>query len=67
MQLKSLINQRSSEKFIKLKNIQKISIRKLVNYKSFQNNPSDIELLKSKDQLKNNLYKTFISYKSYKI
>ena len=67
MQLKSLINQRSSEQFIKLKNIQKISIRKLAStIKSFQNNPSDIELLKSKDQLKNNLYKTYLSYKSYR-
>lgn len=67
IQLNSLINQRSSEQFIKLKNIQKISIRKLAStIKSFQNNPSDIELLKSKDQLKNNLYKTYLSYKSYR-
>ena len=66
-QLSSLINQKSSEKFIKLKNIQKISIKKLAStIKSFQNNPHDFILLKSKDLLKNNLYKTYISYKSYK-
>lgn len=64
-QLTNLIDRKSTNMYVKLQNINKISIKKLANtIKNFNNEFKNIDFLKSKNLLERNLYKTFISYKS---
>ena len=62
-QLNDLMNKKFAGDFVKFKNVKKISVGELAStIKSFQNNNHNIELSTSKDLLKKNLYKTFISF-----
>ena len=62
-QLNDLMNKKFSGDFVKFKNVKKISVGELAStIKTFQNNNHNIKLSTSKDLLKKNLYKTFISF-----
>lgn len=62
-QLNDLMNKKFAGDFIKFKNVKKISVGELAStIKTFHNNNHDIKLSTSKDSLKKNLYKTFISF-----
>ena len=62
-QLNNLINQKPSCKFVKLQNINKISIKKLAfTIKNFHQNLNNLEFLKSNDLLERKLFKTYKSY-----
>lgn len=62
-QLNDLMNKKFAGDFVKFKNVKKISVGELAStIKTFQNNNHNIKLSNSKDLLKNNLYKTFISF-----
>tara|TARA_B100000085_G_C18507947_1_gene498345 strand:- start:423 stop:1145 length:723 start_codon:yes stop_codon:yes gene_type:complete len=62
-QLNDLMNKKFAGDFVKFKNVKKISIGELAStIKTFKNNNHNIKLPTSKDLLKKNLYKTFISF-----
>ena len=62
-QLNDLMNKKFAGDFVKFKNVKKISVGELAStIKTFQNNNHNIKLSNSKDLLKKNLYKTFISF-----
>ena len=62
-QLNDLMNKRYSGNFVKFKNVKKISVGELAStIKTFENNNHSIKLSNSKDLLKKNLYKTYISF-----
>ena len=62
-QLNNLINQNPSCKFIELKNIHKISIKKLaLTIKNFHPNLKNVNFLNSNDLLERKLFKTYKSY-----
>ena len=62
-QLNDLMNKKFAGDFVKFKNVKKISVGELAStIKTFQNYNSNIKLSNSKDFLKKNLYKTFISF-----
>ena len=62
-QLNDLMNKKFSGDFVKFKNVKKISVGELAStIKKFENNNHSIKLSNSKDLLKKNLYKTYISF-----
>jgi len=62
-QLNNLINQKPSCQFVELKNIYKISIKKLAFIiKNFHQNHNNPKFLKSNDLLESKLFKTYMSY-----
>ena len=63
MQLNDLMNKKFAGDFVKFKNVKKISVGELAStIKTFENNNHSIKLSNSKDLLKKNLYKTYISF-----
>ena len=62
-QLNDLMHKKFSGDFVKFKNVKKISVGELAStIKTFENNNHSIKLSNSKDLLKKNLYKTYISF-----
>ena len=62
-QLNDLMNKNFAGDFVKFKNVKKISVGELAStIKTFQNYNYNIKFSNSKDFLKKNLYKTFISF-----
>tara|TARA_B100000886_G_scaffold324732_1_gene269658 strand:+ start:2046 stop:2777 length:732 start_codon:yes stop_codon:yes gene_type:complete len=62
-QLNKIINQKPSCKFIELKNIHKISIKKLAfTIKNFHQNLNNLKFSRSDDLLESKLFKTYKSY-----